>query len=226
MIDSVLTATLWALSKRGQGKIDVFHTIFVRGRTATATIALSAFTNGEENGRMGVATAIITKAGVVTGPGRTDTLPLDPIDILRNQIRIPNCSFVTFRMGVEMAEAIAVASVFVEGGPLTLSTRSHSVWIADKASGRIRGLHRIALPSGTRMPSEALLLRRVRECAAQALDQDTRTLVAVRASRAAAMISSGLILDRATGRVRLELRERPTQTTLASAFPGAPRGID
>ena len=58
---------------------------------------------------MGVATAIITKAGVVTGPGRTDTLPLDPIDVDRNQIRIPDCSFITFRMGVAMAEAIAVA---------------------------------------------------------------------------------------------------------------------
>ncbi|HET9370751.1 MAG TPA: hypothetical protein VFO19_10910 [Vicinamibacterales bacterium] len=214
----MLTATLWALSRRGEGKIDVFHTIFVRGRTATATVALSAFTNGEENGQLGSATAIITKAGVVTGPGRTDTLPLDPIDILRNQIRIPNCSFVTFRMGVQMAEAIAVASVFVEGAPVTLSTRMHSVWIVDKGSGRVRGLHKIALPHGTRLPSEALLLRRVRECAAHAFDEDTRTLSAVRASRSPALISSGLILDRATGRVRRVPGQSATQTTLASVF--------
>ena len=53
MIDSVLTFTLHALSERGAGKIDVYQTVFVPGRTATATIALSAFTNGEENGRTG-----------------------------------------------------------------------------------------------------------------------------------------------------------------------------
>jgi hypothetical protein len=78
MIDSVLTFTLHAVSDRGQGKLDVFQTVFLQGRSATATIALSAFTNGEENGRFGVAIAIITKAGVVIGPGKTDTLPLDP----------------------------------------------------------------------------------------------------------------------------------------------------
>lgn len=41
----------------------------MQGRMATATVALSAFTNGEENGRMRVATAIITKAGASPGPG-------------------------------------------------------------------------------------------------------------------------------------------------------------
>ena len=118
MIDSVLTFTLHAVSRRGQGKIDVFQTVFVRGRTATATIALSSFTNGEKNGHLGVATAIITKAGVVSGPGRTDTLPLDPIDILRNQIRIPACSFVTFRMS---PAAIASARAFFNAWSRALS---------------------------------------------------------------------------------------------------------
>ena len=88
----------------------------------------------------------------------------------------------------------------------------------DKGSGRVRGLHKIALPSGTRLPSAALLLRRVRECAAQAFDEDARALAAVRASRAPTLISSGLILDRATGRIRRVPGEGAAQTTLASVF--------
>lgn len=218
MIDSVLTFTLHAISRRGQGKIDVFQTVFVHGRTATATIALSAFTNGEENGRMGVATAIITKAGVVTGPGRTDTLPLDPIDIRRNQIRIPNCSFVTFRMGVEMAEAIAVASVFVEGGALKVSAQSRAVWIADKASRRITGLHRVAFPAGTTPPSEALVLRRVRECAALASGVGVRSLVTAAVSRPPAAVATGLVLDPSSGRARRAAPEAAAGATLQSVF--------
>lgn len=202
MIDSVLTFTLHAVSERGQGKIDVFQTVFLQGRTATATIALSAFTNGEENGRLGVATAIITKAGVVTSPGKTDTLPLDPRDILCNQIRIPDCSFITFRMGVEMGEAIAVATVFVEGGSIKMSTRMQAAWIVEKSSGRVSGLHKVAFPAGTKLPSGALVLRRVRECAATASGVEVRSLAAVRASRPAAVITAGLVVDPSTGRVR------------------------
>jgi len=213
MIDSVITFTLRAVSERGEGKIDVFQTVFVQGRTATATIALSAFTNGEENGRMGVATAIITKAGVVTGPGQTDTLPLDPIDIYRNQIRIPDCSFITFRMGVEMAEAIAVATVFVEGGVIKLSTRMRAAWIVEKASGRITGLHKIAFPAGTKLPSEALLLRRVRECAAMASGVEVRSLAAVLVSRPPAVVAAGLVVDPSSGRVRHATRRRGARAT-------------
>jgi hypothetical protein len=213
MIDCVITCTLRAVSERGDGKIDVFQTVFVQGRTATATIALSAFTNGQENGRMGVATAIISKAGIVTGPGRTDTLPLDPIDIYRNQIRIPACSFITFRMGVEMAEAIAVATVFVEGDAMKLSTRTLAVWIVDKESGRIKGLHRIAFPSGTPLPSEALVLRRVRECAARASGVEVRSLETVLVSRPPTVISAGLVLDPSSGRVRHATRGRRVRPT-------------
>jgi hypothetical protein len=207
MIDSVLTFTLRAVSERGEGKIDVFQTVFMQGRTATATIALSAFTNGEENGRMGVATAIITKAGVVTSPGHTDTLPLDPIDIYRNQIRIPDCSFITFRMGVEMAEAIAVATVFVEGGAMKLSTRPRTAWIVDKVSGRVAGLHNIAFPADTRLPSDALVLRRVRECAAQASGVEVRSLATLLVSRPPQVVAAGLVVDPASGRVRRARRK-------------------
>jgi hypothetical protein len=219
MIDSVLTLTLRAVSERGDGKIDVFQTVFVQGRTATATIALSAFTNGQENGRMGVATAIITKAGVVTGPGRTDTLPLDPVDIYRNQIRIPNCSFVTFRMGVEMAEAIAVATVFVEGGAMKLSARTRAAWIVDKASGRIAGFHKVAFPAGTKLPSGALVLRRVRECAAIAAGVEIRSLATLLVPRPPAVVAAGLVVDPVSGRVRHPKR-RPglRATTLKSAL--------
>lgn len=219
MIDSVLTFTLRAFSGRGDGKIDVYQTVFVHGRTATATIALSAFTNGQENGRMGVATAIITKAGVVTSQGRTDTLPLDPIDIYRNQIRIPDCSFITFRMGVEMAEAIAVATVFVEGGATKLSTRTRVAWIIDKASGRVWGLHKVAFPAGTTLPSDALVLRRIRECAALASGVAVRSLATVLVSRPPAVVAAGLVVDPMSGRVR---RARPgnvgAATTLESAL--------
>jgi hypothetical protein len=221
MIDSVLTFTLHAVSRRGQGKVDVFQTVFVQGRTATATIALSAFTNGEENGRLGAATAIITKAGVVTAPGRTDTLPLDPIDILRNQILIPACSFVTFRMGVEMAEAIAVATVFVEGGGMKLAARSSAAWIADKASGRVTGLHRIAFPAGATRPSEALVLRRVRECAALASGVHVRSVVTATASRPPKVVATGLVLDPRTGRARSAAPARgPEPSALRSVFRG------
>jgi len=224
MIDSVVTLTLHAVSERGDGKIDVFQTVFVQGRTATATIALSAFTNGEENGRMGVATAIISKAGVVTGPGRTDTLPLDPVDIHRNQIRIPDCSFVTFRMGVEMAEAIAVATVLVEGLAMTLSTRARAVWIVDKESRRIKGLHRIVFPAGTPLPSEALVLRRVRECAASASGVEVRSLETVLASRLPNVISAGLVLDPSSGRLRhATSRRRARRTRLESVLMGGDR---
>jgi hypothetical protein len=208
MIDSVLTFTLHAVSKRGEGKIDVYQTVFVHGRTATGTIALSAFTNGEENGHLGVATAIITKAGVVTAPGTTANLPLDPIDILRNQIRIPDCSFITFRMGVETAEAIAVATVFVEGGPIKLATRTRAALIVEKSSGRITGLHKIAFPAGTKLPSDALVQRRVRECAAIASGVEARSLAAVLVSRPPKVISAGLVVDLASGRVRHPSRRR------------------
>jgi hypothetical protein len=214
MIDSVITATLAAFSGRGQGKIDVFQTVFTKGRTVTASVSLSAFTNGEENGRMGVATAIISKAGAVTSPGHTDTLPLPPADPYLNQIHIPNCSFVTFRMGVEMAEAIAVATVFVEGGALKMSTRMHSAWIVDKGSGRVRGLHKIALAAGTKVPSAALVLRRVRECAAQALGVDVRSITTVLARRPPAVVTTGLVIDGGSGRVRRIAGARARRATM------------
>jgi hypothetical protein len=172
MIESVLTFTLHAVSNTGQGKIDVYQTVFLQGQTATATIALSAFTNALDNGRMGIAIAIITKAGIVTGSGKTDTLPLDPRDVLCNQIRIPKCSFITFRMGLEMAEAVAVASVFVEGAPIKMSTRSDAAWVVEKSSGRVSGFHRVSLPAGVKLPSDALVSRRIRECAAVASGVD------------------------------------------------------
>jgi hypothetical protein len=218
MIDSVLTFTLHAFSGRGDGKIDVFQTVFVQGRTATATIALSAFTNGEENGRLGVATAIITKAGVVTAPGRTDALPLDPIDIRRNQIHVPNCSFITFRMGVEMAEAIAVATGFVESEAVTLSVRTRAAWIVEKATGRIAGLHRVDFPVGTTLPSEALMLRRVRECAALAFGVDPRSLATVSVSRPPTTVGAGLVVDRSSGRVRRATKRGAGMSPLASVL--------
>ena len=219
MIDSVLTFTLHALSERGAGKIDVYRTVFVQGRTATATIALSAFTNGEEDGRMGVATAIITKAGVVTGPRRTDTLPLDPVDVDRNQIRIPDCSFITFRMGVQMAEAIAVATVFVEGGALKLSPRAQAVWIVDRASGRVTGLHQVAFPADVAPPSEALVLRRVRECAALAASVNVRSLATLLVSRPPSVVAAGLVVAPSSRRVR-SARRKPLagRATLESAL--------
>lgn len=215
MIGSVLTVTLRAVSARGQGKIDVFQTVFVHGHHATATIALSAFTNGEENGRMGVATAIISKAGVVTAPGRTDSLPLDPSDILRSQIHVPNCSFVTFRMGVEMAEAIAVGTVFVEGAAVKLSARTKAAWIVHKGTGRVAGYHKVAFPAGIALPSDALVLRRIRECAATAFGNDVRSLSAVPVSRQPAVVAAGLVIDRSSGRVKYgpRLRVRPRLET-------------
>jgi hypothetical protein len=201
MITTVLTSTLHAISRRGDGKIDVFLTVFVQGQTATATIALSAFTNGEENGHLGVATAIITKAGVVTSPGHTDTLPLDPIDVHRNQMRIPNCSFVTFRMGVEMAEAIAVATVFVEGEAMKTSMSTRSAWIVERATGRITGIHKIEYPTGTPRPSDALVLRRVRQCAALASGVDVRLLKTLIVSTQPKLIEAGLVVNRSSGRV-------------------------
>lgn len=212
MIESVLTVTLHAASERGQGKIDAFQTVFVRGHNAIATIALSAFTNGEENGRMGTATAIVTKAGVVTGPGRTDNLPLDPIDIRCNQIYIPNCSFVTFRLGVEMAEGIAVGTVFVEGAQVTLSTRTRAAWIVDKGTGRVVGFHKVAFPVGTELPSEALVLRRVRECAATSLGSDVRLLSVYPVTRQPAVIAAGLVVDKVSGRVKFATRRRAGHT--------------
>jgi hypothetical protein len=202
MIDSVLTVTLHAISERGQGKIDIFQTVFIQGHDATATIALSAFTNGEENGKLGVATAIITKAGVVTAPGRTDSLPLDPINILCNQIHIPKCSFVTFRMGVEMAEAIAVGTVFVEGAAAQLSPRTKAAWIVDKATGRVAGFHKIAFPTGVALPSDALVLRRIRECAATAFGSNVSSLFVVPVSRQPPVVAAGLVVDRSSGRVK------------------------
>ena len=211
MIDSVLTFTLHAKSDRGQGKLDVYQTVFLQGRNATATIALSGFTNGLENGRMGIAIAIITKAGVVIGPGKTDTLPLDPRDVLCNQIRIPKCSFITFRMGLEMAEAVAVATVFVEGAPLKMSTRSDAAWIVEKSSGRVSGFHRVSYPAGTKLPGDAIVRRRIRECAAKTSGVDVRSLAAVRVSKPPRVIAAGLVVDPSSGRVRRAKGQRVTE---------------
>ena len=208
MIDSVLTVTLHAISERGQGKIDIFQTVFLNGHDATATIALSAFTNGEENGRQGVATAIITKAGVVTAPGRTDSLSLDPRNVLCNQIHISKCSFVTFRMGVEIAEAIAVGTVFVEGGALQLSPRTKAAWIVDKETGRVAGYHKVAFPTGVALPSDALVVRRIRECAATALGREVRSLSVVPVSRQPAVVAAGLVIEGSRGKVKYPVRRR------------------
>jgi hypothetical protein len=208
MIGSVLTVTLRAVSARGQGKIDTFQTVFVHGHNAIATIALSAFTNGEEDGRMGVATAIVTKAGVVTAPGRTDNLPLNPIDIMCNQIYIPKCSFVTFRLGVEMAEGIALGTVFVEDAQVKLSTRTKAAWIVDKDTGRVVGFHNVAFPVGTDLPNDALVLRRFRECAATALGRDVRSLSVYPVTRQPAVIAAGLVVDQESGRVKYATRHR------------------
>jgi len=224
MIESVLTFTLHAVSNTGQGKIDVYQTVFLQGQTATATIAISGFTNGLENGQMGIAIAIITKAGVVTGPGKTETLPLDPRDVLCNQIRIPKCSFITFRMGLELAEAVAVASVFVEGAPLKMSTRSDAAWVVEKSSGRVSGFHRVSFPAGVKLPSDAVVSRRIRECAAVASGVDVRSLAAVRVSRPPRIIAAGLVVDPASGRVRQAKGQRGKESTRLASVLGNDSG--
>ena len=87
--------------------------------------------------------------------------------------------------------------------------------IITKASGRITGLHRIAFPAGTTPPSEALVLRRVRECAALASGVGVRSLVTAAVLRPPAAVATGLVLDPSSGRARRATPEA-TGATLRS----------
>lgn len=71
----------------------------------------------------------------------------------------------------------------------------------------VRLFQKVAFPAGTRPPSDAFVLRRVRECAAQAFDVDVRSLAAVAVTGRPLVVAAGLVVDRA-GRVRREPHER------------------
>ncbi len=176
MPQSLLTFTLVGRNDDLDPPIDVYFTVFLQGQTVTSTIALSAVTHGVDLDQRvsGFAAAFITKAGIVVNPRRTDNLPLDPRDTTRNQLRIVNCSFVTFRLVLALAQAYAVATIFSETS--LAASKLRTVQLSDGKNGKVVGIHHVAFPEGGRVPSDALILRRVRSCAAEAWKVESRTL--------------------------------------------------
>lgn len=201
MIQSVLSFTLHGFNAQLSPVLDVFQTVFLNRQTAIATVALASYSQGLENFQAGWAGAFITKAGVANVPGQTENLPLDPRDVNRTQIRIDNCVFVTFRLVLAKAEARATATVFVDGPALPRGLVTKSAFVHDRVSGAIKGVHHVAYPAGARAPSEALLLRRVRECAAKTWSVAPRTLGTTLVRKADPAFSSALIVDKRTRRV-------------------------
>lgn len=81
------------------------------------------------------------------------------------------------------------------------------------------GLHKIAFPADTPLPREALVLRRVRECAALASGVDVRSLAALLVSRPPPVIAAGMVVGPSSGRVRRARRKAASeQATLESVL--------
>lgn len=200
MIESVLSFTLLGRNEQLDPALDVFQTVFVQQRSVTASIALASYSQGFQDWQPGWAGAFITKAGVSVGPNKTDNLPLDPRDVNRTQIHIKKCVFVTFRLVMAKAEARATALVFVEGAPVQLSMKTRSAYLFDKGNGTIKGIHHVAFPDGQKLPSDALFLRRVRECAAESWRMERGRVGVVLARDADAIFTSG-VLDKRGRRI-------------------------
>lgn len=209
MIDWVLTYTLGGYNEHAEPRLGVYQTVFVQDRTVVATIALSSYSQGLENQQEGSAGGFIQKAGIVTGPNKTDNLPLDPKDVNRTQIRIEHCSYVTFCLVIAIAEARATATVFVEGAkPLLGEMKTKSAYIYDPVTGKIRGLHHVSFPSGKRPPSDELIQRRVRACAAEAWGLKSGQFGVAMARTSDADFGSALAYDAKSGRVRSSHRPK------------------
>jgi hypothetical protein len=215
VIQSVLTFTLEGRNEQLDPILDVFQTVFVQRRSVTASIALASYSQGFENWQPGWAGAFITKAGVAVGPNRTDNLPLDPRDVSRTQLHIKNCVFVTFRMVIAKAEARATAHVFVEDAEVQLAKRVKSVYLFDRDTAKVKGIHHVAFPEGAALPSDKLVMRRVRDCAADSWKLNRRQLETALADSADPMITSQLSLVR-KGKPVLGASDAPTFSQLPS----------
>jgi hypothetical protein len=202
MIQSVLSATLQGFNGQLNPVLDVFHTVFVNRQTATATVALASYSQGLENFQPGWAGAFITKAGVSPIPGQTNNLPLDRNDVNRTQLRIENCAFVTFRMVIAKAEARATATVFVEGTTPLLGMKTKSAYIHDRTSGKIKAVHHVTFPADSRAPSDALVLRRIRDCAAETWSVRPGSLDATLMRKSDPAFTNTLVIDKRTHRIR------------------------
>ncbi len=223
MIDSVLTYSLVGYNEHVEPRLGVYQTVFVQDRTVVATIALSSYSQGLENGQAGSAGGFIQKAGIVVGPNKTDNLPLDPKDVNRTQIRIEHCAYVTFCLVIAVAEARATATVFVAGASGLLGEmKTKSAYLYDPVTGKIRGIHHVTFPSGKRAPSDELIQRRIRACATEAWGLKPGQLGVALARNAKVDFGSALAYDAKSGRVRTT--HRPNFGALRMAAPiGEPR---
>jgi hypothetical protein len=78
--------------------------------------------------------------------------------------------------------------------------------VYDKRTGAILAVHHVSALPGVRAPSEAVITRRVRACAAEALRRRPVEL-AILTTRDAPTISPGLRVDVSSGRLRAAGRQ-------------------
>lgn len=89
----------------------IYHTHWIGGRTIHATIALSGVSQGTTPERAGTVGTSIKRWGLFTSPGHQIEVDPPPTPE-RNEIRIPACTFITFGMTCELAEGIAVGTIY------------------------------------------------------------------------------------------------------------------
>jgi hypothetical protein len=96
-----------------------------------------------------------------------------------------------------------------EDSTRTLETEETAHFIVyDRRTGKVLAVHYVTALPGVHAPSEAVIIRRVRTCAAEAIGRRTTELGVLRTPHAPA-ISPGMRVDVATGTLRTGRRARP-----------------
>ena len=95
----------------GPTPFTIYHTHWIGGRTIHATIALSGVSQGATRDHAGSVGAHIKRWGLFTSPGHEVEVDPPPSPE-RNEIRIPACTFITFGVTAELADGIAVGTIY------------------------------------------------------------------------------------------------------------------
>ena len=209
MIDDVWTFFIHGIWSELDPELKLFHTAFVPTVDVTATIALSLVTFGAkqvgDHREMGWVGGVIKKGAFADAQNHAQNIPV-ATTWDRNGLRINRCVFVTYQLSVAFGEAIAQCNLFFHGAQGVrassggaASTR-HAI-VFDKKSGQALTVHSVTALPGARVPSDRLLLREIRKCAAEDLKRAERSVAVHLHEKGDILFSEGLRVEARAGRL-------------------------